>query len=73
MKDRCDDPLFLAEFDREPEEPARFWTARRVLYTLIVLLMIVALLAYTLWPLLLALTQPTPAPPTAPPLPLNVI
>lgn len=72
MNDRYDDPLFLDEFDHEPEEPARFWTARRVLYTLIVLLMILALLAYTLWPLLLALTQPAPVP-AAPPLPLNVI
>jgi len=74
VNDRWDEPLFLDEFDSAPEagEPARFWTARRVLYALVVLLMILALLAYILWPLLLALTQPAPAPPR-PPLPFDVV
>ena len=73
MNDRWDEPLFLDEFDPAPEtdEPARFWTARRVLYALVALLVILALLAYLLWPLLLALTQPAPAP--QPPLPFNVV
>lgn len=71
MNDRWDEPLFQdqdkAAFTLEAEEPARFWTAWRVLYALIVLLLILALLAYILWPLLLALTQPPTPPRPAPP------
>lgn len=72
MNNHHDDLLLPDAFDGEADAPARVWTARRIVYALIALLIIVALLAYTLWPLLLALSQPAP-PPTAPPLPLNVI
>lgn len=60
-----DDDWQSADDDRIFDEPTPTWTWRRALYLLIALLVIIALLAATFWPLL---NPPQPITiPTTPP------
>lgn len=52
------------EVDQPLEE--KYWTARRVIFLIIVIITIIALLAYMFWPVLLGF-QPPPEPPPSPP------
>lgn len=62
-----DDPLEIVIPDAEP---VPFWTTRRIIYAIIAIIIIIAFLTLTLWPTLLAITQPqTPTPLPSTPLP----
>jgi hypothetical protein len=60
MDPQLPDNLYVEE---APEE-ARFWTARRIVYAVIAIILIIALLATLVWPLLYDLFQPPPPMPT---------
>jgi hypothetical protein len=57
------EPVEIPPFEDEAEETP-YWTAWRVIYLVVALIVIVALLAAMLWPLLVQITQPTYYPPT---------
>ncbi|MCC6802209.1 MAG: hypothetical protein IT319_04925 [Anaerolineae bacterium] len=56
-----DDNLY--EIYDAPDEPQRYWTARRILLLILVLIMVIALLAYSYY----GLFVPPPPPPTLAP------
>jgi len=72
MRDETDDyytDLLQRDTDAEAREP--YWTTRRILFTLILILMLLSLLAYDLWGILQPPSVPTPLPiPRGTPLPL---
>lgn len=53
-----DDDIY--EIEQAPEE--KYWTARRIIFLIIVIITIIALLTYMFWPVLLGL-RPAPEPP----------
>jgi hypothetical protein len=64
----------MSDFDQYEyfdEIPEPFWTARRILYAIIAIIVIIAFLMMTLYPLIMSITQPRPVipTPTTPPLP----
>jgi hypothetical protein len=60
-----DDNFDDAVLDGESADE-RYWTLRRVLWLVIALLIIAALIASMLWPLLFDLANPPPPSPTSP-------
>lgn len=58
---RDDEDYFDLELDEADE---RYWTARRVVWLVIALLIITALIASMLWPLLYQIANPPLPPPT---------
>lgn len=58
-----DDDLYLLEIDDdELDEP--YWTRRRIVWTVLALLIIAALIASMIAPLLFQIANPSPLPPT---------
>ena len=64
----------MSDFDQHEyldDKPEHFWTAGRIVYAIIAIIVIIAFLLLTIYPLILSITQPHPVIPTpSTPLPL---
>ncbi len=64
MYDHDEEPDIIYLPPKEDEAP--YWTLRRILFVAITLILILALLATLVWPLLWQIANPPPPPPTPP-------